>query len=126
MSGSGFDIIVIGAGMAGTSVAAELAEHRRVLVLEAESQPGYHATGRSAAPRSSSTRSRCPSSRRLKTSNISKFGLTTGVWSLVPSLWREGICRIPLLLPAPLRSSMPRQTVSRSWSGSLATPSIQK
>jgi D-arginine dehydrogenase len=43
------DIIVIGAGMAGASVAFELAAERRVLVLEAEEQPGYHATGRSAA-----------------------------------------------------------------------------
>lgn len=35
--------------MAGTSLAAELAPHASVLVLEAEDQPGYHATGRSAA-----------------------------------------------------------------------------
>ncbi len=35
--------------MAGASVAFELAAERRVLVLEAEEQPGYHATGRSAA-----------------------------------------------------------------------------
>ena len=44
-----FDIAVIGAGMAGASVAAELAPHARVVMLEAEAQPGYHATGRSAA-----------------------------------------------------------------------------
>ncbi len=44
-----FDIAVIGAGMAGASIAAELAPHASVVVLEAESQPGYHATGRSAA-----------------------------------------------------------------------------
>jgi D-arginine dehydrogenase len=43
------DLVVIGAGMAGASVAAHLAEHRRVVLLEAESRPGYHATGRSAA-----------------------------------------------------------------------------
>ena len=35
--------------MAGVSVACELARDRRVVLLEAESQPGYHATGRSAA-----------------------------------------------------------------------------
>jgi D-arginine dehydrogenase len=43
------DIIVIGAGIAGASVAAHLAETRRVLLLEREDRPGYHSTGRSAA-----------------------------------------------------------------------------
>jgi len=43
------DIAVIGAGMAGASLAAELAPHARVLLLEGEDAPGYHATGRSAA-----------------------------------------------------------------------------
>lgn len=43
------DIIVIGAGMAGASVAATLAGDARVLLLESEAQPGYHTTGRSAA-----------------------------------------------------------------------------
>ncbi|WP_199100941.1 FAD-dependent oxidoreductase [Dyella sp. ASV21] len=43
------DVIVIGAGMAGASVAYFLAPHVRVLVLEREEHPGVHATGRSAA-----------------------------------------------------------------------------
>ncbi len=43
------DFIVIGAGMAGVSVAAELSRYAAVAVVERESQPGYHATGRSAA-----------------------------------------------------------------------------
>ncbi|GIX08803.1 FAD-binding oxidoreductase [Elioraea sp.] len=44
------DILVIGAGIAGAATAAELAAAgRRVLLLEAESQPGFHSTGRSAA-----------------------------------------------------------------------------
>lgn len=43
------DFIVIGAGIAGASVAAELAERASVILLERESQPGYHTTGRSAA-----------------------------------------------------------------------------
>jgi D-arginine dehydrogenase len=44
-----FDVIVIGGGIAGASVAAELASDRSVALLEAEAQPGYHSTGRSAA-----------------------------------------------------------------------------
>ena len=43
------DFIVIGAGMAGLSAAAELSRHARVAVIEREAQPGYHSTGRSAA-----------------------------------------------------------------------------
>lgn len=43
------DIAIVGAGIAGATLAAELAPHARVLLLEAESQPGYHSTGRSAA-----------------------------------------------------------------------------
>src|SRR5437868_15013273 len=43
------DYLVIGGGIAGASVAHWLAPHGRVVVLERESQPGYHSTGRSAA-----------------------------------------------------------------------------
>ena len=44
------DVIVIGGGIAGASAAAEIAAAgAQVLLLEMESQPGYHATGRSAA-----------------------------------------------------------------------------
>lgn len=45
-----WDVAVIGAGIAGASVAAELsALGARVVLLEREAQPGYHTTGRSAA-----------------------------------------------------------------------------
>ena len=41
--------VVIGAGIAGASAAYELAKGHAVVILERESQPGYHTTGRSAA-----------------------------------------------------------------------------
>ena len=44
-----YDLAIIGAGMAGASLAAEVGPHARVLLLEAEEFPGYHTTGRSAA-----------------------------------------------------------------------------
>ena len=48
-----FDIAIVGAGMAGASLAAALGAGRqgapRIVMLEAEAHPGYHATGRSAA-----------------------------------------------------------------------------
>ena len=43
------DIAVVGAGMAGASLAAEIGGRASVLLLEREDQPGYHSTGRSAA-----------------------------------------------------------------------------
>ena len=44
-----FDIAIIGAGIAGASIASEIGTERSVLLLEAEDFPGYHSTGRSAA-----------------------------------------------------------------------------
>ncbi len=44
-----FDFLVIGGGVAGCAAAYGLAAHGRVCVLERESSPGYHSTGRSAA-----------------------------------------------------------------------------
>ncbi|KRB66364.1 NAD(P)/FAD-dependent oxidoreductase [Noviherbaspirillum sp. Root189] len=43
------DYIIIGAGIAGASIAYWLAPHANIILLEQESQPGYHSTGRSAA-----------------------------------------------------------------------------
>jgi D-arginine dehydrogenase len=44
-----FDFAVVGAGIAGVSAAYHLAPHARVIILERESVPAYHTTGRSAA-----------------------------------------------------------------------------
>ena len=41
------DFLIVGAGIAGASAGYNLAEHGRVIILERESQPGYHTTGRS-------------------------------------------------------------------------------
>jgi D-arginine dehydrogenase len=43
------DVLVIGAGIAGACLAASLPAGLAVVLLEQEDQPGYHATGRSAA-----------------------------------------------------------------------------
>lgn len=43
------DIVVVGAGIAGASVAARLAPDAKVILVEREDAPGYHSTGRSAA-----------------------------------------------------------------------------
>lgn len=46
---TGYDFLVIGAGISGASAACSLARLGKTLLLEAEALPGYHSTGRSAA-----------------------------------------------------------------------------
>jgi D-arginine dehydrogenase len=46
---SEFDIIIVGGGIGGASLGADVAAKRRTLIIEAEDQCGYHSTGRSAA-----------------------------------------------------------------------------
>ncbi len=43
------DVLVVGGGIAGLSLAARIAPLARVTVLEGESAPGYHSSGRSVA-----------------------------------------------------------------------------
>ncbi|MFC3711960.1 NAD(P)/FAD-dependent oxidoreductase [Sphingoaurantiacus capsulatus] len=43
------EVAIIGAGIAGASVAYFLGDRARVTIIEGESHPGYHTTGRSAA-----------------------------------------------------------------------------
>ena len=49
MANNRYEIIIIGAGIAGVAAGACLAQNAKVLILEMEDLPGYHATGRSAA-----------------------------------------------------------------------------
>lgn len=44
-----FDIVIVGGGIAGASLGAEVAGARRTLIVEAEDHCGVHSTGRSAA-----------------------------------------------------------------------------
>src|SRR5215213_3279759 len=44
-----YDIVIVGGGIAGASLAARLVPETKVLVIEAEDLCGRHATGRSAA-----------------------------------------------------------------------------
>ena len=44
-----FDVVIVGGGIAGASLGAEIAGQRRTLIVEAEEYCGFHSTGRSAA-----------------------------------------------------------------------------
>ena len=43
-----YDSVIIGAGISGASAAYYLAQSGSVVLIETESAPGYHSTGRSA------------------------------------------------------------------------------
>ena len=81
-----WDVIVIGAGIAGASIAYELAAERKVLLLEREDQPGYHTTGRSAA--SFSEVLGAPTVRALSVGSRSFFENPPEGFSEAP-LWTE-------------------------------------
>ena len=44
-----YDVLIVGGGIGGASLGAEIAANRRVALIEAEAHCGYHSTGRSAA-----------------------------------------------------------------------------
>ena len=80
-----YDVIIIGAGMAGLSAAYALAPSAKVLVLEQEEMPGYHSTGRSAALYAS-----CYGSEKPVINALTKV---SGKFFLNPP---EGFCDHPL------------------------------
>ncbi len=44
-----YDVLIVGGGIGGASLGAEIAANRKVALIEAESHCGFHSTGRSAA-----------------------------------------------------------------------------
>jgi D-arginine dehydrogenase len=91
------DVIVVGAGIAGAAAAAHLAQHRSVVLLERESQPGYHSTGRSAALFTETY-----GNRAIRT--------LTGAGRAFYEAWAEGFAEHPILKPrGALMFAMPGQ-----------------
>ncbi|WP_026424252.1 NAD(P)/FAD-dependent oxidoreductase [Actinokineospora inagensis] len=78
-----WDVLVVGGGIAGVSVAAELARDRAVLLVEAEPVLAKHTTGRSAAVYIPSYGS--PVVRALTAASYPLFG--DGILSPRPMLW---------------------------------------
>jgi D-arginine dehydrogenase len=83
------DFVIVGGGIAGASIGYFLAPHGCVVILERESRPGYHSTGRSAAMVIDSYGP--PQVRALTAASHAFF-------SNPP----EGFCGGPLLAPRPV------------------------
>ncbi len=83
-----YDYAIVGAGIAGAGVAATLADTATVLLLEGEPQPGYHATGRSAAMYISTYGN--PTMRALTRSSYGFFHQPPTGFSDYPLLSRRG------------------------------------
>jgi D-arginine dehydrogenase len=105
-------VIVIGSGIAGASVAYALTQRRlRVLILERESQPGYHSTGRSAAHWISS----------YGPPGVRALTLASRSFLLNPP---EGFCEVPLMRPrATMEVAVPGQEhlLEAAWQVARAT-----
>jgi D-arginine dehydrogenase len=99
------DVIVVGAGIAGAAAAAHLAAGRRVVLLERESQPGYHSTGRSAA-------------LFTETYGNRAIRILTGASRAFYEAWADGFAEHPILTPrGALMFAMPGQeaALAAAW-----------
>ncbi|MBD3663686.1 FAD-binding oxidoreductase [Sulfitobacter sp. TSTF-M16] len=81
-----YDFLIIGGGIAGASAAHELAPYGKVLLLEKEDAPGFHATGRSAAL----------FTRNYGNSVVRQVNIASAAFFRVPP---DGFCETPLLTP---------------------------
>jgi D-arginine dehydrogenase len=100
------DVAVIGGGMAGMSIASELAPTHSVVVLEQEGQLAHHATGRSAAAFLESYG--CPEVRALTRASrplLEAAAVDAPLLSARPLLWVAGPGREPAI--AELRRQQP-------------------
>jgi D-arginine dehydrogenase len=111
------DLIVVGAGMAGAAAAAHLAVRRRLVLLERESQPGYHSTGRSAA-------------LFTETYGNRAIRVLTGAGRAFYEAWSEGFANNPILKPrGALMFAMPGQEsqLDQAWDDlSSLDPRVQR
>ena len=85
----GFDVAIIGGGIAGAAAAWALAPQLRVVVLESESGLGYHSTGRSAAILTESYEAGPirELTRRSRTILTTEFASVSGLLSRRGLLW---------------------------------------
>jgi D-arginine dehydrogenase len=99
------DVIVIGAGIAGAAAAAHLAANHQLVLLERESQPGYHSTGRSAA-------------LFTETYGNRAIRILTGASRAFYEAWADGFTEHPILTPrGALMFAMPGQeeALAAAW-----------
>ena len=107
-SGSSFEFVVIGAGIAGASAAWQLAQRGSVAVVEQASVAGFHASGRSASVLSETSGHRVvcalAAASRAKLSFIEAS--TSGVTKLASSLLasRVGVAAASALAIQALRT----------------------
>ena len=81
-----FDIVIIGAGISGAGAGYALAGKRKILLLEGESRPGYHSTGRSAAVYEPN----------LGNATVRAFNVASGPFLKAPP---KGFAEAPLVTP---------------------------